>query len=207
MAAPPLESFRRPCYAYPDPRAPGVRLESFWVSFAPMPVWTCRGCCWLLQLPYSGIFSRENFFANRRYVWPNGNFGGKIFAVPLKQRHAYLTRATLSSIVRVCFENKGVMSVSYTLESMILSNLSLLFSSAVNWSYAPTPAFLSRSSPVVWLSWLYWQLHCWKPVPALIVNHRAVVVPTPRAGNTCIVPSFKVDFAPALALNRSRADS
>ena len=38
-------------YAYPDPRAPGVRLGSFWVSqFSPMPVWTCMGCCWLLQL-------------------------------------------------------------------------------------------------------------------------------------------------------------
>ena len=82
-------------------------------------------------IPYSGIFSREKFSANRRYVRPNGNFGGKIFAVPLKQSHAYLTRATLSSIVRVCFENKGVMSVSYTLEPMILSNLSLLFGSAV----------------------------------------------------------------------------
>ena len=44
----------------------------------------------------------------------------------------------------------------YTLESMILSNLSLLFGSAVKW---PAPAFLSRSSPVVWLSRLYWQLH------------------------------------------------
>ena len=86
------------------------------------------------------------------------------------------------------------MSVSYTLESMILSNLRLLFGSAVKWSYAPAPAFLSRSSPVVWLSQLYWQLQCWKPVPALIVNHRAVVVPTPHAGNTCIVLSFKVDF-------------
>ena len=53
---------------------------------------------------------------------------------------------------------------------------------------------LSRSSSVVWLSQLYWQLQCWKPVPALIVNHRAVVVPTPHAGNTCIVLSFKVDF-------------
>ena len=83
-------------------------------------------------IPYSGIFSREKVFANRRYVRPNGNFGGKIFAVPLIQSHAYLTRATLSSsIVRVCFENKGVMSVSYTLEPMILSNLSLLFGSAV----------------------------------------------------------------------------
>ena len=93
-----------------------------------------------------------------------------------------------------CFENKGVMSVSYTLESMILSNLRLLFGSAVKWSYAPAPAFLSRSSPVVWLSQLYWQLQCWNPVPALIVNHRAVVVPTPHAGNTCIVLSFEVDF-------------
>ena len=118
----------------------------------------------------------------------------KICAVPLKQSHAYLTRATLSSIVRICFENKGVMSVNYTLESMIVTNLRLLFGSVVKWSYAPAPAFLSRSSPVVWLSQLYWQLQCWKPVPALIVNHRAVVVPTPRAGNTCIVPSFKVDF-------------
>ena len=128
------------------------------------------------------------------YIRPNGNFGGKIFVVPLKQSHAYLTRATLSSIVRICFENKGIMSVSYTLESMILSNFRLLFGSAVEWSYAPAPAFLSRSSPVVWLSQLYWQLQCWKPVPALIVNHRAVVVSTPRAGNTCIVLSFKVDF-------------
>ena len=33
--------------------------------------------------------------------------------VLLKQSHAYLTRAMLSSIVRVCFENKGVMSVLY----------------------------------------------------------------------------------------------
>ena len=104
---------------------------------------------------YSGIFSREIFFANRRYIRPNGNFGGKFFVVPLKQSHAYLTRATLSSIVRGGFENKGVMSVSYTLESMILSNLSLLFGSAVKWSYTPAPAFLSRSSPVVWLSQLY----------------------------------------------------
>ena len=53
--------------------------------------------CKRQKLPYSGIFSREKFFANRRYVRPNGNFGGKIFAVPLKQSHAYLTRATLSS--------------------------------------------------------------------------------------------------------------
>ena len=49
-------------------------------------------------------------------------------------------------------------------------------------------------SLVVWLSRLYWQLQCWKLVRALIANHRAVVVPTPRAGNTCIVPPFKVDF-------------
>ena len=158
-----------------------------------------------ITIPYSEIFSRENFFTNRWYVRPNGNFGGKFFAVPLKQSHAYLTRAMLSSIVQVCFENKGVMSVSYTFESMILSNLRLLFGSAVIWSYAPAPAFLSRSSPVVWLSRLYWQLQCWKPVPALIANHRAVVVPTPHAGNTCIVPSFKVDFT--LVLNRSRADN
>ena len=109
--------------------------------------------------------------------------------MPLKQSHTYLTRATLSSIVRVCFEKKGVTSVSYTLESMILSNLSLLFGSAVKW---PAPAFLSHSSPVVWLSRLYSQLQCWKPLPALIANHWAVVVPTPRAGNTCIVPSFNI---------------
>ena len=190
------------CLSWPE--SPGCTIGEFLGVVSPMPVWTCRGCCWLLQLPYCGIFLRENFSENRRYVRPNGNFGGKIFTVPLKQRHTYLTHAMLSSIVWVCFENKGIMSVSYTLESMILSNLSLLFSSAVNWSYAPAPAFLSLSSPVVWL---YWQLHCWKPVPALIVSHRAVVVPTPRAGNTCIVPSFKVDFAPALVLNRSRADN
>ena len=30
---------------------------------------------------------------------------------------------------------------------------------------------------------------------------------TPRAGNTGIVPSLKVNFAPALALNRSRANN
>ena len=84
--------------------------------------------------------------------------------------------------------------MSYTLESMILSNLSLLFGSAVKWSYAPAPTFLTCSSPVVWLSRLYWQLQCWKLVHALIANHWAVVVPTPRAGNTCIVPPFKVDF-------------
>ena len=89
-------------------------------------------------VPYSGIFSREKFFENRQYVRPNGNFGGKIFTVPLKQSHAYLTRAMLSSIVRVCFEDEGVMSVSYTLESMILSNLSLLFGSAVKWSLLPS---------------------------------------------------------------------
>ena len=35
-------------YAFPDPRALGVRLGSFWVSLAPMPVGTCRKCCWLL---------------------------------------------------------------------------------------------------------------------------------------------------------------
>ena len=29
------------------------------------------------NIPYSGIFSREKFFANRQYVWPNGNFSGK----------------------------------------------------------------------------------------------------------------------------------
>ena len=76
----------------------------------------CKVNEFVAGIPYSGIFSREKFFENRRYVRPNGNFGGKIFAVPLKQSHAYLTRAMLhvSSIVRVCFENKGVTSVSYT---------------------------------------------------------------------------------------------
>ena len=29
-------------------RRSNVRLGSFWVSLAPMPVWTCRKCCWLL---------------------------------------------------------------------------------------------------------------------------------------------------------------
>ena len=157
------------------------------MSFSQCPSGLVGGVVGCYNYRIADFFLRENFFENRRYVRPSGNFGGKIFTVPLKQRHTYLTHAMLSSIVRVCFENKGVMSVSYTLESMILSNLSLLFSSAV--------------------VWLYWQLHCWKPVPALIVNHRAVVVPTPHAGNTCIVPSFKVDFVPALALNRSRADN
>ena len=98
------------------------------------------------RIPYSGIFTRGKFFANRQYVRPNGNFGGKIFAVPLKQSHAYLTRVKLSSIVRVCFENKGVISVSYSSESMILSNLSLRFGSAVKWSYAPAPASLVAGS-------------------------------------------------------------
>ena len=101
------------------------------VSYLESSEWCTAKKSQVYLVPYSGIFSREKFFANRRYVRPNGNFGGIIFAVPLKQSHTYLTRATLSSVVRVCFENKGVMSVSYTLESMILSNLSLLFSEVV----------------------------------------------------------------------------
>ena len=35
-------------YAVPNLRILGLRLGSFWVLLAPMPVWTCRKCCWLL---------------------------------------------------------------------------------------------------------------------------------------------------------------
>ena len=70
-------------------------------------------------IPYSGIFSREKFFANSWHVRSNGNFGGKFFAVPrfhCKKRHPYLTRVTLSSsssfIIRARME--GVMSGSFT---------------------------------------------------------------------------------------------
>ena len=53
------------------------------------------------RLPYSGLFWREKFFANCWYVRSNGNFGGKIFAVPLAKRsHAYLTRVRVTQFER-----------------------------------------------------------------------------------------------------------
>ena len=67
----------------------------------------------------AGIFLRKKFFTNRQYVRPNGNFGGNIFVALLQQNHAYLTHVMLPSIIRVCFKNKGVVSESYNLESMI----------------------------------------------------------------------------------------
>ena len=36
--------------AFPDPRALGVQLGSFWVSLAPIPIWTRRKCCWFLLI-------------------------------------------------------------------------------------------------------------------------------------------------------------
>ena len=56
----------------------------------------------------------------------------------------------------------GVMSESFTLQSMIRG-----------------PASLSQSSPpvpLVQLSLPYWQLRCWKQVPPLIADHRAMVI-------------------------------
>ena len=53
------------------------------------------------------------------YVRSNGNFGGKIFAVPLAKRsHAYLTRVRVTR-VRARSRMEGVMSESFTLQSMI----------------------------------------------------------------------------------------
>ena len=53
----------------------------------------------IIILPYSGLFWREKFFANSWHVRSNGNFGGKIFAVPLAKRsHAYLTRVRVTRV-------------------------------------------------------------------------------------------------------------
>ena len=58
----------------------------------------CMLCIYCL-IPYSGLFWREKFFANSCHVRSNGNFGGKIFAVPLAKRsHAYLTRVRVTRV-------------------------------------------------------------------------------------------------------------
>ena len=50
-------------------------------------------------IPYSGLFWREKFFVNSWHVRLNGNFGGKIFAVPLAKRsHAYLTHVRVTRV-------------------------------------------------------------------------------------------------------------
>ena len=40
---------------------------------------------------------------------------------------------------------------------------------------------------VVWLSWLYWQLRCWKQVPPLIADYWAVLILTPHTASICRV--------------------
>ena len=131
-------------------------------------------CC-SYTIPYSAIFSREKFFHESPVCTAKWKFWWENF------RGAAKTKPCLSNTCYAIFDRSSLFREQRRheceLESMILSNLSLLFGSAVKWSYAPAPAFLSRSLPVVWLSRLYWQLQCWKPVPALIANHRAVVVP------------------------------
>ena len=116
------------------------------------------------------------------------------FAVPLKQSHAYLTRATLSSIFRVCFENKGVTSVSYTLESMILSKFepSLRQCSEVAHSCLPVSLVAGSMAFTALLA-------------AAMLEAGTCIDSEPSGSGSadstcCIVPSFKIDFAPALAM-------
>ena len=104
----------------------------------------------------------------------------------------------LSSIVRVCFENKGVTSVSYTLES-IQFEPSLQQCSEVACSCLPV---LLVAGSMAFTALL-----------AAAMLEAGTCIDSEPSGNgsadstRCKLPSFKVDFAPALGLNRSRADN
>ena len=153
---------------------------------------TCR-------VPYSGLFWREKFFANSWHVRSNGNFGGKFFAVPLAKRsHAYLTRVRVTRVSSSEIENgrrherelysavhdSGLSCVQGGLGCCCRRDSALPARGrqySLSQSSSP-PAPLGRLSP------LYWQPRCWKQVPSLIADHRAVVIPTPRAESICRVP-------------------